>query len=78
MRVDEGAEQAQPEELLIIVGRLMAGDGGEGQVEKLANLDQIPRPTGFHVSCLPVKIKDASAAWCRAVALVAERVEAGG
>jgi kynurenine formamidase len=42
------------------------------QIEKLANLDQIPRPHGFHVSCLPVKIKDASAAWCRAVALVAE------
>jgi kynurenine formamidase len=42
------------------------------QIEKLANLDQIPRPHGFYVSCLPVKIKDASAGWCRAVALVAE------
>ena len=42
------------------------------QIEKLANLDLIPRPFGFYVSCLPVKIKDASAAWCRAVALVAE------
>lgn len=40
------------------------------QIEKLANLDQIPRPHGFHVSCLPVKIKEASAGWCRAVALV--------
>src|SRR6202011_266202 len=40
------------------------------QIEKLANLDLIPRPTGFYVSCLPVKIKDASAAWCRVVALV--------
>jgi kynurenine formamidase len=40
------------------------------QIEKLANLDQIPRPHGFYVSCLPVKIKDASAGWCRAVALV--------
>jgi kynurenine formamidase len=40
------------------------------QIEKLANLDLIPRPFGFYVSCLPVKIKDASAAWCRAVALV--------
>jgi kynurenine formamidase len=40
------------------------------QIEKLANLDLIPRPFGFHVSCLPVKIKDASAAWCRAIALV--------
>jgi len=42
------------------------------QIEKLANLDQVPRPHGFHVSCLPVKIKDASAGWCRAVALVPE------
>ncbi len=40
------------------------------QIEKLANLDRLPRPHGFHVSCLPVKIHRASAAWCRAVALV--------
>lgn len=42
------------------------------QIEKLANLDQIPLPHGFQVSCLPVKIKGASAGWCRAVALVEE------
>jgi kynurenine formamidase len=42
------------------------------QIEKLANLDQIPRPHGFYVSCLPVKIKAASAGWCRAVALIPE------
>jgi kynurenine formamidase len=40
------------------------------QIEKLANLDQIARPHGFYVSCLPVKIRGASAGWCRAVALV--------
>jgi kynurenine formamidase len=40
------------------------------QIEKLANLDLIPHPHGFYVSCLPIKIKDASAGWCRAVALV--------
>jgi len=40
------------------------------QIEKLANLDQLPAATGFFVSCLPVKIEKASAAWCRAVALV--------
>lgn len=34
------------------------------QIEKLANLDQIPRSHGFYVSCLPVKIKAASAGWC--------------
>jgi kynurenine formamidase len=40
------------------------------QIEKLANLDRIPGPHGFYVSCLPVKIEGASAGWCRAVALV--------
>src|SRR5262245_9186415 len=40
------------------------------QIEKLANLEQIGRAHGFWVSCLPVKIKGASAGWCRAVALV--------
>lgn len=40
------------------------------QIEKLTNLDQIPQPHGFYVSCLPVKIKGGSAGWCRAVALV--------
>lgn len=41
------------------------------QIEKLTNLDLLP-PQGFYVSCLPVKIKAASAGWCRAVALVPE------
>jgi kynurenine formamidase len=40
------------------------------QIEKLANLDRIPRPHGFFVSCLPIKIKGASAGWCRAIALI--------
>lgn len=42
------------------------------QIEKLAHLDQLPRPHGFYVSCLPVKIQGASAGWCRAVALVTD------
>ena len=40
------------------------------QIEKLANLEKLPRPHGFYVSCLPVKIKGGSAGWCRAVALI--------
>jgi kynurenine formamidase len=40
------------------------------QIEKLANLDLLPHPHGFLISCLPVKIQAASAGWCRAVALV--------
>lgn len=46
------------------------------QIEKLANLDQLPRPFGFYVSCLPVKIHGASAGWCRAVALVPDETSA--
>jgi kynurenine formamidase len=42
------------------------------QIEKLTHLERIPRPHGFYVSCLPVKIHGASAGWCRAVALVPE------
>jgi kynurenine formamidase len=45
--------------------------GREGiflHMEKLTRLDELP-PTGFMVSCLPVKVKGASAGWCRAVAL---------
>jgi kynurenine formamidase len=40
------------------------------QIEKLANLEKLPQPHGFFVSCLPVKIKGGSAGWCRAVALI--------
>lgn len=40
--------------------------------EKLANLDQIPRPTGFQVALFPVKVEKGSAGWCRAVAIVPE------
>jgi len=40
------------------------------QIEKLANLDKLPAPTGFKVACFPVKLKAASAGWCRAVAIL--------
>jgi kynurenine formamidase len=39
-------------------------------IEKLANLDQIPRPYGFKVCLFPIKIRRASAAWIRPVAIV--------
>lgn len=39
-------------------------------IEKLINLDKIPVPFGFKVACFPIKIKNASAGWCRAVAIV--------
>ena len=39
------------------------------QIEKLTNLAALP-PTGWTLSCFPVKIERASAGWIRAVALV--------
>ena len=40
------------------------------QIEKLANLDQLPAATGFTVMAFPYKIRGASAGWTRVVALV--------
>lgn len=39
------------------------------QLEKLTNLSQLPF-TGFKISCYPIKIKNASAGWVRAVAII--------
>lgn len=39
------------------------------QIEKLANLDQLPRPTGFKVACFPVKLTGGSAGWTRVAAI---------
>jgi kynurenine formamidase len=42
---------------------------GYCHIGKLANLEQLPA-TGFLVSCFPFKIKDASAGFTRAVAMI--------
>lgn len=39
-------------------------------IERLAKLGSLPRPYGFTFACFPVKIKDAGAAWARAVAII--------
>ena len=39
-------------------------------MERLGNLGAIPRPFGFIVSCLPVKVKNAGAGWSRVVAIL--------
>jgi len=36
----------------------------------MGNLGAIPKPFGFKVSCFPVKVRNAGAGWCRAVAIV--------
>jgi kynurenine formamidase len=45
---------------------------GYCHMEKMANLSAIGRHKGFKVCCFPVKIKGASAGWCRPVAIVDE------
>ncbi len=44
---------------------------GYCQIEKLHNLEVLP-PTGFMISCFPMKIERASAGWTRAVAILEE------
>jgi kynurenine formamidase len=39
-------------------------------IEKLANLDKLPKPFGFKVACFPVKLTGGSAGWARVVAIM--------
>lgn len=41
-------------------------------IEKLANLDKLPRPFGFKVVCFPTKLTGGSAGWARVVAILEE------
>jgi kynurenine formamidase len=61
------AETRDPE--IIWEGHKAGREIGYFQMEKLANLDQLP-PNGFEIICFPVKIKAASAGWIRAVAVL--------
>jgi kynurenine formamidase len=39
-------------------------------IERMANLDKLPKPFGFKVAAFPIKIEKASAGWVRAVAIL--------
>jgi kynurenine formamidase len=41
-------------------------------MERLCNLDKIPKPYGFKVSCFPIKLGGIGASWIRAVAIIEE------
>jgi kynurenine formamidase len=56
----------------ILPAHMVGRDREYCHIEKLGNLDQIPTPYGFWVSCFPVKIERGSAGWIRAVAFVEE------
>lgn len=45
------------------------------QLEKLANLASLPAATGFDVSCFPIRLSGAGAAWTRVVAHVTDTSE---
>ncbi len=45
-------------------------DIGYCHMEKMTNFGAIGQPTGFTVCCFPIKIKNASAAWVRPVAVI--------
>jgi kynurenine formamidase len=44
------------------------------QIERLSNLEAIPKPYGFTVTAFPVKIENASAGWSRVVAMFKESI----
>ncbi len=54
---------------IIWEGHFAGIEKGYCHLEKLANLDKVP-PTGFTFMCFPVKIRNASAGWVRAVAMI--------
>jgi len=62
---------ATKDSTLIWEGHKASQKIGYCHLEKLHNLEELPS-TGFQVSCFPVKIKNASAAWTRAVAILEE------
>ena len=57
---------------LIWEGHKAGRDIGYCHLEKLHNLEALPA-TGFTMSCLPVKVRAASAGWTRAVAILDDR-----
>ena len=56
---------------LIWEGHFAGSEKGYCHLEKLRGLEQLP-PFGFTFFCFPVKIRNASAGWVRAVALLEE------
>ena len=54
---------------LIWEGHKAGREIGYCHIEKLHNLEALP-PTGFSVTCFPVKVRGGSAGWTRAVAIL--------
>jgi kynurenine formamidase len=70
---DERAEFQRTHDPAVIWSAHRAGREREYcQIEKLANLSQLPRPHGFQVAAFPIKIAGGSAGWARVVAIFDE------
>lgn len=54
---------------------IMGRDRPYLQIERLGNLDRLPRANGFTVSCLPIKLEHADAAWSRVVAIFEGKIK---
>jgi kynurenine formamidase len=65
----ESLDKGKPDPSIIWEGHFAGIEMGYFQMEKLTNLDKVP-PLGSTIYCFPIKIKDASAGWVRAVAAV--------
>ena len=61
----------KPDPAIVWEGHRAGREIGYCHIEKLHALEELPA-VGFDVSCFPVKIKAASAGWCRAVAIFEE------
>jgi len=66
------AYKKQPREGILWAAHYVGKDREYCQIEKLANLEKIPKPHGFKVCCFPIKVEMASAGWARPVAIVEE------
>lgn len=65
----ESLKKGDPASGIIWEGHFAGIEMGYFQMEKLTNLDKVPH-LGATIYCFPIKIKDASAGWVRAVAAV--------
>ena len=69
IRWKESLKKEKQESGIIWEGHFAGIEMGYCHMEKLTNLDKVP-PLGATIYCFPIKIRDASAGWVRAVAAV--------
>ncbi|MBM7631059.1 cyclase family protein [Geomicrobium sediminis] len=61
--------RTNPREGVLWAAHFVGKEAEYCQIEKLANLDQLPEKHGFKVAAFPIKITGASAGWSRPVAI---------